>query len=62
MIFGGIAGGNSPIMYTMMESGVAVFKVSTNIFSSVTGLCSDEGKGLCIYIIMYGWIPQNCFA
>jgi hypothetical protein len=59
MIFGGIAGsGASPIMYTTMESGDAVFKVSNNasqIFSSVTGLCSNEGKG-AVYIPNYVWV------
>ena len=59
MIFGGIAGsGGSPIMYTTMESGDAVFKVSTNaanIFSSVTSLCSNEGKG-AVYIPNYVWV------
>ena len=59
MIFGGIAGsGGCPIMYTTMESGDAVFKPSTNaanIFSYVTGLCSNEGKG-SVYIPNYVWV------
>jgi hypothetical protein len=56
MCFGGITGsGGSPIMYTTMESGDAVFKPSnnaSNIFSYVTGLCSNEGKG-AVYIPNY---------
>ena len=61
MCFGGIAGsGGSPIMYTTMESGDAVFKPSTNasnIFSYVTGLCSNEGKG-AVYIPNYVWVDR----
>ena len=61
MCFGGISGsGNSPIMYTTMESGDAVFKASNNasdIFSSVTSLCSNEGKGY-VYIPNYVWVDK----
>jgi len=61
MCFGGVVGtGGSPIMYTTMDSGDAVFKPSNNaanIFSYVTGLSSNEGRG-SVYIPNYIWVDK----
>jgi len=62
MCFGGVVGsGGSPIMYTTMESGDAVFKPSNNaanIFSYVTGIYSNEGRG-SVYIPNYVWVDKG---
>jgi len=63
MCFGGVANSisGSPIMYTTMESGDAVFKPSNNarnIFSYVTGLSSNEGKG-AVYVPNYVWVDKS---
>ena len=61
MIFGGVAGsGGSPIMYTTMDAGDAVFKASVNcsgIFSSVSVLCSHESNG-SVYVPNYVWVDK----